>query len=72
MAEGHDAEDKTEEASERRIEQALERGDVPRSADLQGFVTLTAGLLATVLAINALGLGLLERLAGMLAVGLAP
>lgn len=43
MADDHDPEDKTEDASERRIEQALEKGDVPKSHELQSFMTLLAG-----------------------------
>lgn len=66
MAEGQEQDDKTEEASERRIEQALERGDVPRSADLQGFLTLAAGVTATAMLLPAVGPDLTSRLAGML------
>lgn len=67
MSETQDPEDKTEEASERRIEQALERGDVPKSADLQGFLTLLGGLAATAFVFPALGLPALNALASLLA-----
>ncbi|HRJ70056.1 MAG TPA: flagellar type III secretion system protein FlhB [Beijerinckiaceae bacterium] len=47
MAEGQEQEDKTEEPSERRLEKAFERGEVPRSADLSAFVSvLSAGATA--------------------------
>jgi len=43
MAEGEDAEDKTQDATERRLEKAAEDGNVPRSAELASFLTLLAG-----------------------------
>ncbi|MCA0423930.1 MAG: flagellar biosynthesis protein FlhB [Proteobacteria bacterium] len=66
MAEGQDAEDKTEEASERRIEQAREKGDVPRSVELGGFLTLAAGMAAASLAFAVIGTGAAMRLSGWL------
>ena len=67
MAEGQEQDDKTEDASERRIEQALERGDVPKSADLQGFLTLGAGYAALALLMPGIGVDIANRLGGMLA-----
>lgn len=67
MADDHDPEDKTEDASERRIEQALEKGDVPRSQELQSFMTLLAGGAALVVTLHAAGPTVLNRLAGSLA-----
>lgn len=66
MSESQDAEDKTEEASERRIEQAREKGDVPRSAELGGFLTLAAGMAAASLAFSVFGTGTAVRLSGWL------
>lgn len=46
MAEDTDQEDKTEDPTERRIEQAIERGDVPKSMEVATFFALGAGTLA--------------------------
>ncbi|MGL5447132.1 MAG: flagellar biosynthesis protein FlhB [Rhabdaerophilum sp.] len=46
MAEDKDQEDKTEDPTERRIEQAIERGDVPKSIEAASFFALAGGLLA--------------------------
>jgi flagellar biosynthesis protein FlhB len=46
MSEDTEQEDKTEDATERRIEQAIERGDVPKSMELATFLALGAGTLA--------------------------
>jgi len=46
MAEDTDQEDKTEDPSERRIEQAIERGEVPKSQEIATFFSLAAGTLA--------------------------
>jgi len=46
MADDKDQEDKTEDPTERRIEQAIERGDVPKSLEAASFFALSAGLLA--------------------------
>lgn len=67
MAEGRDKEDQTEEASERRIEQALERGDVPRSQDLSRFLVLACGLATSALMLQTTGPELVRALAGLLA-----
>ncbi len=67
MSEGQDAEDKTHDASERRIEQSLEKGEVPRSQELNGFFTLTAGALAVFYVLSGQGAGFAVDLAGMLA-----
>lgn len=41
-----DQEDKTEDPTERRIEQAIERGEVPRSMEIATFFALAGGTLA--------------------------
>lgn len=41
-----DQEDKTEDPTDRRIEQAIERGEVPKSAEAATFLALAAGTLA--------------------------
>lgn len=46
MAEDTDQEDKTEDPTDRRIEQAIERGDVPKSVEAATFLVLAAGTLA--------------------------
>lgn len=46
MADDKDQEDKTEDPTERRIEQAIERGDVPKSIEAASFLALAGGLLA--------------------------
>jgi flagellar biosynthesis protein FlhB len=46
MAEDTDQEDKTEDPTERRIEQAIERGDVPKSPEIATFLVLASGTLA--------------------------
>ncbi|AHX14383.1 flagellar biosynthesis protein FlhB [Dyella jiangningensis] len=47
MAE-HDAEDRTEQPSEKRLREAREKGDVPRSRDLSGAVVVLAGISALI------------------------
>ncbi|HVL75911.1 MAG TPA: flagellar biosynthesis protein FlhB [Noviherbaspirillum sp.] len=66
MAEDSDLE-KTEPASPRKLEQAREEGDVPRSKELATCTILLGGGIAFWLA----GEGLLRRLNGMLASGLS-
>ncbi len=46
MAEDTDQEDKTEDPTDRRIEQAIERGEVPKSMEAATFLVLAAGTLA--------------------------
>ncbi|MCA1952893.1 MAG: flagellar biosynthesis protein FlhB [Hyphomicrobiales bacterium] len=46
MADDTDQEDKTEDPTDRRIEQAIERGDVPKSMEAATFLALAAGMLA--------------------------
>jgi flagellar biosynthesis protein FlhB len=50
MADGAEHEDKTERASDKRLQDAREKGDVPRSRDLSGALVVLAG--ATVLMAN--------------------
>lgn len=56
MAEDTDQEDKTEDPSDRRIEQAIERGDVPKSMEVATFFALGAGTLALMIS-GSVGLG---------------
>lgn len=73
MAEGQDAshEDRTEEPSERRLREAIERGDVPRSADVNSVFVLGGLALAIAMAgpasgsIMALGRAWFERVGGV-------
>ncbi|MEO1039370.1 MAG: flagellar biosynthesis protein FlhB [Pseudomonadota bacterium] len=44
MAEGEDKSEKTEEPTERRLNQAKEKGDVPKSQEIPGWFVLAAGL----------------------------
>lgn len=62
MAEDTDQEDKTEDPTERRIEQAIERGDVPKSMEAASFFVLAGGTLALVI-VGAMGLN--EVVGGM-------
>jgi flagellar biosynthetic protein FlhB len=66
MAEDSDAE-KTEPASERRLKQAREEGDIPRSREVGTFaVLMTAGA-----SLWTLGGGLVQKLRGMMESGLS-
>jgi flagellar biosynthetic protein FlhB len=53
MSDKPDAEDRTEEPTQRRLEEAMKRGDVARSAELTTFVAL--GALTLALAVGAQG-----------------
>jgi len=44
MAEGEDKSEKTEEPTDRKLRQAREEGDVPKSQEVSGWFTLAAGL----------------------------
>ncbi len=62
-----DEDDKTQDPSERRIDKALEEGNVPRSQDLSGFLVLAAGFGTLITAMPALTFGEAGALAGWLA-----
>ncbi len=62
MAEGDDADDKTEEATPRRLEKAREEGQIPRSREL----TTTAVLLASTFGLLVFGGLIARRLADVL------
>jgi flagellar biosynthetic protein FlhB len=62
MAGESDQEDKTEEPTDRRIEQSIERGEVPKSMEAATFLVLGAGTLA--LMITGM-MGLSDFVAGM-------
>ncbi len=67
MAEGAEQEDKTEEPTLRRIEQAIERGDVAHSMEINTFLILGAFTLALMLAATPVARRLLSDLRGYLA-----
>lgn len=71
MAEGapQDAEDRTEAPTPRRIEKALEEGQVALSRDAVGFATLLAATLAAALALPVLGFDLLRLMRALLQAG---
>lgn len=56
MSEDSEAEDKTEDPTQRRLEQSIEKGDVPKSQEAATFLVLGASTLA-LLIYSALGLG---------------
>jgi flagellar biosynthetic protein FlhB len=55
MAEGDDQEDKTEEPTQKRIDEAIKRGDVVKSQELSGFFVLMAAMAFLVLSTPQLG-----------------
>lgn len=62
MAEGGDQEDKTEEASARKLQQAREKGDVPKSADLPQAMSLIGACAVIALAGPSICMNLAEAL----------
>ena len=66
MAEGAEQEDKTEEPTARRIEQAIERGDVANSVEINTFFILAAFTLALMLAATPVSRRLMADLRGFL------
>jgi flagellar biosynthetic protein FlhB len=67
MAENGDGQEKKHEPSERRWEDAADRGELPRSADLSGAVVLGAGIAALMIAAPLIR----DALAGVFAATLA-
>lgn len=67
MAEENDAEDRTEAATARRLEQAREQGNVPLSRDLASFAGLAAASLVLMMAGPEMAEGLARRLQTLLA-----
>ncbi|MFC6788680.1 flagellar biosynthesis protein FlhB [Methylobacterium komagatae] len=67
MAEGAEQEDKTEEPTQRRIEQAIERGDVAKSIEINTFAILGAFTLALVVAAPSIASSLMHSLTAFLA-----
>ncbi|GJD37091.1 flagellar biosynthesis protein FlhB [Methylobacterium aerolatum] len=67
MAEGTEQEDKTEEPTQRRIEQAIERGDVANSVEVNTLAILGAFTLALVVAGPMIAADLKQGLAAYLA-----
>ncbi|MFF8798386.1 MULTISPECIES: flagellar biosynthesis protein FlhB [unclassified Methylobacterium] len=66
MADESDDEDKTEDPTPRRIEQAIERGDVPNSPEINTFFILAAFTLALLLAARPAAEGLTRDMRGFL------
>ncbi|MCB4804655.1 flagellar biosynthetic protein FlhB [Methylobacterium brachiatum] len=67
MAEGAEQEDKTEEPTQRRLDQAIERGDVATSAEINTFAILGAFTLALVIAAPSIAQSLTQGLKAYLA-----
>ena len=67
MAEGADDEDKTEEPSQRRLDQAIERGDVASSTEINTFALLAAFTMALMVAGPSIAQNLLVGLKAYLA-----
>lgn len=67
MAEDQDQEDKTEDPSLRKLEQAIERGDVAHSGEVNTWFVLAGGTLALLAAGNGAASGLATSLRGFLA-----
>lgn len=66
MADESDDEDKTEDPTPRRIEQAIERGDVPNSPEINTFFILAAFTLALMLSAKPMAEGLTRDMRGFL------
>ena len=62
MAEGPDDEQKTEEPSEKRLREAMERGDIPRARDVGLLATMAAAWLIAAAAIPIAASGMAEVL----------
>ncbi|GJE56129.1 flagellar biosynthesis protein FlhB [Methylobacterium thuringiense] len=67
MSEGADQEDKTEEPSQRRIDQAIEKGNVANSVEINTFFMLGAFTLALMLAAGPVATKLMTDIRGFLA-----
>lgn len=67
MSEESDQEDKTEDPTPRRIEQAIERGDVANSVEINTFFILSAFTLALLIAASPLARKLMSDIRGFLA-----
>jgi flagellar biosynthetic protein FlhB len=63
MAEGEDKDDKTEDPTQRKLEQALEKGDVPKSQEVGNWFILAALTLAATFAAAPAARDLANRLA---------
>lgn len=62
MAEGEDKSEKTEQPTERKLRQAREKGDVPKSQEIPGWFILAAGLGIIAVLSPALARGMAETL----------
>ena len=68
MAEEQQGQEKTEEATPRKLEKAREEGQVARSRELNSFAIVTFGALAAIAMAPKMGLGI-ARLGGWMFVG---
>ncbi|MFD0935716.1 flagellar biosynthesis protein FlhB [Methylobacterium trifolii] len=66
MSEGTEQEDKTEEPTQRRLDQAIERGEVANSTEINTFAILGAFTLALVIAGPSVADGLMREMRGFL------
>ena len=66
MAEGTEQEDKTEEPTQRRLDQAIEQGNVATSSEINTFAILAAFTLALMIAGPGIARGLLAEMRGFL------
>ena len=66
MAEGTEQEDKTEEPTQRRLDQAIEQGNVATSTEINTFAILAAFTLALVIAGPSIARGLVAEMRGFL------
>lgn len=67
MAEDRDDADKTEEPSQRRLEEALKRGDVAKSQEVNTWFVLAGGALVLLVSAGPMSAALTRMLAGVLA-----
>lgn len=63
MAEGEDKSEKTEQPSQRKLQKAREKGDVPKSQEIPGWFVLAAGLGVIAIMSPSLGRALADTLA---------
>jgi flagellar biosynthesis protein FlhB len=66
MADEQDDSQKTEEPTQKRLDDAREKGDVPRSQEVKHATMLLAGLIVVALMAGMITLGLLPMMTGML------
>jgi len=62
-----DASDRTEDPTQRRLDQAVERGDVVKSQEVNAWFVIAAATLALLISANSMGSGLTTMLRGLIA-----